>query len=37
MTVPRLWEKMEEKITALGAQTTGIKRKLVDWAKSIAA
>jgi len=28
---------MEEKITALGSQTTGLKRKLVDWAKSKAA
>ena len=36
MTVPRIWEKMEERITAIGAQTTGIKRKIVDWAKSIA-
>lgn len=25
---------MEEKIVAIGAQTTGIKRKLADWAKS---
>lgn len=36
MSVPRIWEKMEEKITAIGAQTTGLKRKIVDWAKSIA-
>ncbi len=36
MTVPRLWEKMEERITAIGAQTTGVKRKLADWAKSIS-
>jgi len=27
---------MEEKIISLGSQTTGLKRKLVDWAKSIA-
>lgn len=33
-TVPRLWEKMEEKIAAIGAQTTGLKRKLADWAKA---
>jgi len=25
---------MEEKIMAIGAQTTGIKRKIADWAKS---
>lgn len=36
-TVPRLWEKMEERITALGAQTTGLKRKIADWAKEKAA
>jgi hypothetical protein len=27
---------MEEKITAVGAQTTGLKRKIADWAKSKA-
>lgn len=27
---------MEEKITAIGAQTTGLKRKIADWAKSKA-
>lgn len=32
--VPRVWEKMEEKIAAIGAQTTGLKRKIADWAKS---
>jgi hypothetical protein len=36
MTVPRLWEKMEEKIAAIGAQTTGLKRKFADWAKSLS-
>jgi hypothetical protein len=25
---------MEEKIAAIGAQTTGLKRKIADWAKS---
>ena len=34
MCVPRVWEKIEEKIAAIGAQTTGVKRKLADWAKS---
>jgi len=33
--VPRVWEKMQEGITAVGAQTTGLKRKIADWAKSI--
>lgn len=37
MTVPRVWEKMEEKLTAIGQETTGVKRKIADWAKSIAA
>ncbi len=37
MTVPRIWEKMEERITSIGAQTTGLKRKIADWAKSKAA
>lgn len=34
MCVPRVWEKIEERITAVGAQTTGVKRKLADWAKA---
>ena len=33
MSVPRIWEKIEDKIMTVGAQTTGIKRKLADWAK----
>lgn len=28
---------MEERITAIGAETTGLKRKIADWAKSKAA
>lgn len=35
--VPRVWEKMEERITAIGAQTTGLKKKIATWAKSKAA
>ena len=34
LCVPRVWEKIEEKIAAVGAQTTGLKRKIADWAKS---
>ena len=34
MCVPRVWEKIEEKIAAVGAQTTGLKRNLADWAKA---
>ena len=31
--VPRVWEKMEEKIKLAGKDTKGVKRKLADWAK----
>ena len=31
--VPRVWEKMEEKIKLAGKETKGVKRKLADWAK----
>ena len=34
MAVPRVWEKIEEKIAAIGAQTTGLKRQIADWAKA---
>jgi long-chain-fatty-acid--CoA ligase ACSBG len=32
--VPRVWEKIAEKMKALGASTTGLKKSLVTWAKS---
>lgn len=35
-TVPRLLEKVYEKIDAKGRELTGIKRKLFDWAVSLA-
>jgi long-chain-fatty-acid--CoA ligase ACSBG len=31
--VPRVWEKIAEKMKAVGATTTGLKKKLVTWAK----
>lgn len=31
--VPRVWEKIAEKMWEIGAQTTGIKRRIADWAK----
>ena len=37
MTVPRVWEKMEEKMVEVGSKTTGLKRKLADWAKAMGA
>ena len=34
--VPRVWEKMEEKIKLAGKETKGLKRKIADWAKNEA-
>merc|ERR1719430_198189 len=31
--VPRVWEKIEEKIKLAGKDTKGVKRKVADWAK----
>lgn len=36
VAVPRVYEKIEEKLKGIGANVTGMKRKLVDWAKGIA-
>ncbi|KJE88677.1 long-chain-fatty-acid-CoA ligase [Capsaspora owczarzaki ATCC 30864] len=33
--VPRVWEKMQEKMLAIGKQTTGLKKTIATWAKSI--
>uniref|UniRef100_A0A3P9A324 long-chain-fatty-acid--CoA ligase n=2 Tax=Esox lucius TaxID=8010 RepID=A0A3P9A324_ESOLU len=33
--VPRVWEKMQEKLKAIGAKSSGIRKKVSDWAKSI--
>eukprot|EP00735_Rhodelphis_limneticus_P011370 TRINITY_DN445_c0_g1::TRINITY_DN445_c0_g1_i1::g.2542::m.2542 TRINITY_DN445_c0_g1::TRINITY_DN445_c0_g1_i1::g.2542 ORF type:complete len:714 (+),score=175.16,sp/Q7ZYC4/ACBG2_XENLA/44.44/0.0,AMP-binding/PF00501.23/2.5e-87 TRINITY_DN445_c0_g1_i1:45-2144(+) len=32
--VPRVWEKIQEKLLEVGSKTKGIKRKIVDWAKA---
>lgn len=32
--VPRVWEKIAEKMKAMGAQTTGLKKKIATWAKA---
>jgi long-chain-fatty-acid--CoA ligase ACSBG len=37
MSVPRVWEKMEEKITTIAAETTGLKKKIATWAKEKGA
>ncbi|XP_054628341.1 long-chain-fatty-acid--CoA ligase ACSBG2-like isoform X2 [Dunckerocampus dactyliophorus] len=33
--VPRVWEKMEEKMKAAGAKVSPLKKRAADWAKSI--
>lgn len=35
MTVPRLWEKIFDKIDLMITTSTGIKKRLFAWAKSI--
>ncbi|ETV89824.1 hypothetical protein H310_15339 [Aphanomyces invadans] len=35
--VPRVWEKMMEKMISIGRGTTGLKKRLVTWAKSVGA
>jgi len=37
MAVPRIYEKMEEKMKALGASVGPISKKLATWAKEIGA
>ncbi|XP_071539026.1 long-chain-fatty-acid--CoA ligase ACSBG2-like isoform X5 [Panulirus ornatus] len=33
--VPRVWEKFHEKMTEVGRKTTGVKRSIATWAKSL--
>ena len=33
--VPRVWEKIQAKMAAVGAQTTGLKKKIAVWAKKV--
>jgi long-chain-fatty-acid--CoA ligase ACSBG len=35
--VPRVWEKIYEKMQELGARTTGVKRELATWAKRLGS
>ncbi|KAF4323802.1 hypothetical protein BBO99_00000979 [Phytophthora kernoviae] len=35
--VPRVWEKIAEKMWSISAQTTGIKKRIATWAKDKAA
>ena len=33
--VPRVWEKMQEKMREAGAKASLMRKKVADWAKSI--
>ncbi|XP_034450662.1 long-chain-fatty-acid--CoA ligase ACSBG2-like [Hippoglossus hippoglossus] len=35
MGVPRVWEKMQEKMRAIGAKGSPLRKRVADWAKSI--
>eukprot|EP01086_Lenisia_limosa_P002771 TRINITY_DN16785_c0_g1_i1.p1 TRINITY_DN16785_c0_g1~~TRINITY_DN16785_c0_g1_i1.p1 ORF type:complete len:660 (+),score=194.25 TRINITY_DN16785_c0_g1_i1:39-1982(+) len=35
ISIPRVWEKMMEKMKEIGAKTTGAKKSIATWAKSI--
>ncbi len=34
--VPRVWEKIEEKLKEVGRKNTGVKKAVADWAKAAA-
>eukprot|EP00928_Gymnodinium_smaydae_P022465 TRINITY_DN1885_c0_g2_i3.p1 TRINITY_DN1885_c0_g2~~TRINITY_DN1885_c0_g2_i3.p1 ORF type:complete len:634 (+),score=112.02 TRINITY_DN1885_c0_g2_i3:1284-3185(+) len=34
--VPLVWEKIADKMRAIGAQTTGLKKQVADWAKGLS-
>lgn len=33
--VPRVWEKMQEKMKAVGAKSSTVRRKVATWAKDV--
>lgn len=35
--VPRVWEKMEEKLKEMGRSSTGVKKLIADWAKGLGS
>ncbi|XP_060088609.1 long-chain-fatty-acid--CoA ligase ACSBG2 [Heteronotia binoei] len=35
MGVPRVWEKMQEKMKAVGAKSSSLKKKIATWAKAV--
>lgn len=35
MGVPRVWEKMQEKMKSVGAKSSTVRRKVAVWAKGV--
>ena len=35
MGVPRVWEKMQEKMRSVGAKSSTVRRKVAAWAKDV--
>lgn len=35
MGVPRVWEKMQEKMKAVGAKSSAVRKKVAAWAKDV--
>lgn len=35
MGVPRVWEKMQEKMKSIGAKSSTVRRKVASWAKDV--
>lgn len=35
MGVPRVWEKMQEKMKSVGAKSSTVRRKVAAWAKDV--
>lgn len=35
MGVPRVWEKMQEKMKSVGAKSSTVRRKVASWAKDV--
>ncbi|KAL2092811.1 hypothetical protein ACEWY4_012609 [Coilia grayii] len=33
--VPRVWEKMQERMKEVGSKTTGLRKQVADWAKTV--
>lgn len=35
MGVPRVWEKMQERMKAIGAKSSAVRKKVAAWAKDV--